>query len=580
MPMDLSETFDDRTPRRAEHGGIRGGAGARGASIRGGGSLRGDGPLRGGATGNAELTRATAAVPPTSAPALPPSPPPPPPGQTSATLPAASPPRRGASPAVAALLSLVFPGLGQLFAGAFRRGLLVALPTLLLVIVIGASLGGGMKALLAWLVQPAVLYGIVILNGIFAVYHLFAIADAFWTARRRRARPAGRRATVILTIALVAAVGLHGLVGGLGVQAYQMVSTVFVSPGTGYGIPEPSFSPDPGEAGTTSPTPTPGPAWAADGRLNLLLIGGDSGPGRTLLRTDTMMLLSVDSTTGRAALFGIPRNLVNVPVAPEDAANFPNGRFPQLLNALYVYAYEHAGAFPDGNCKPRDSDECGKTRGFRAITGAIQQLTGVPLDGAVIVNLNGFVDLVDAVAPHGLWIRTVHVYDSRYPLENGQGYVTIDIPAGCQQLDGHVALEYARSRHQDSDYGRMKRQQQVLLALLRQIDPIAVLPQVSHLLDIAKTNLTLAIPTADIGSLAALAARVDPDTVERLSLDPPDLAEYLTTKEIARVHALVRTVFDGPVAAATPSPSVAPTNAPTTSHAPKPTATPSPCGPA
>jgi polyisoprenyl-teichoic acid--peptidoglycan teichoic acid transferase len=478
------------------------------------------------------------------------------------------------------VLSLVFPGLGQLFAGAFRRGLLVALPTVLLAIVIGASLSGGMKALLAWLVQPAVLYGIVVLNAIFAVYHLFAIGDAFWTARRRQARPAGRRATVILTMALVAAVGLHGLVGALGVQAYQMVSIVFVSPGTGYVIPEPSFSPDPNEAGTPSPTPTPGPAWSADGRLNLLLIGGDSGPGRTLLRTDTMILLSVDATTGRAAMFGIPRNLVNVPVAAEDAKNFPNGRYPDLLNALYVYAYEHPGDFPDGNCMPRDSDDCGKARGFRAITGAIQQLTGVPLDGAVIVNLNGFVDLVDAVVPHGLWIRTVHVYDTRYPLENGQGYVTINIPAGCQQLDGHVALEYARSRHQDSDYGRMQRQQQVLLALLRQIDPIAVLPRVGHLLDIAKTNLTLAIPTADIGSLAALASRVDPESVQRLSFDPPNYAEYLTTKEIARIQKVVRTVFDEPLPTASPSPSLAPTKAPTSSHLPKPTATPSPCGPA
>src|SRR5262249_24112841 len=151
-------------------------------------------------------------------------------------------------------------------------------------------------------------------------------------------------------------------------------------------------------------------AWAADGRLNLLLIGGDAGPGRYLLRTDTMILLSVDQATGQAALFGIPRNLLNVPVAPEDAKFFQtgskatNGRFPGLLNALWVWAYQHPD-FPSGGCTSSDPDVCGKARGFRAITGAVQQLVGVPLDGAVVANLNGFIDLVDAVAPKGVWVQ-------------------------------------------------------------------------------------------------------------------------------------------------------------------------------
>jgi len=297
------------------------------------------------------------------------------------------------------VLSLVFPGLGQMLAGAARRGLLVALPTTLLIIVIGTALGGGLKSLLASLVQPEVVMGIIVVNGVFAIYHLFAVVDAWRVAARLRQRPRpGGRAIAVLAVALVATVGLHGLAGALGVQAYQTVSTVIVPPGGGMSIPDPGF----GSAGSTAtPTPTAAPAWEADGRLNLLLIGGDAGPGRSLLRTDTMILLSVDIATGRAALFGIPRNLVNVPVAPEDAKLFKDGRFPDLLNALWVYAYQRPGVFPDGNCAPANSDLCGKTRGFRAITGAIQQLTGVPLDGAVVVNLNGFVDLVDAVAPHG-----------------------------------------------------------------------------------------------------------------------------------------------------------------------------------
>jgi LCP family protein required for cell wall assembly len=487
------------------------------------------------------------------------------------------PPRRGASPGLAAILSLLFPGAGQLLAGATRRGLLIALPTVLLMIFVGAALSGGLKSLLADLVQPGVIFGIIVVNGIFAIYHLFAIGDAWRVARRVRPGSAGPRSVAILAIALMVAVGLHGLVGGLGVQAYQTDSAVLAQPGSGITIPAPSFAgatPSPGT--TAAPTPTPGPAWAADGRLNLLLIGGDAGPGRYLLRTDTMILLSVDEATGRAALFGLPRNLLNVPVAPEDAGFFKtgnkatDGRFPGLLNALWVWAYQHP-EFPSGGCTPSDSDQCGIARGFRAITGAVQQLVGVPLDGAVVVNLNGFVDLVNAVAPKGVWIRTEHVYDTAYPLENGSGDITLDISAGCHQFHGHLLLAYARSRHQDSDYGRMARQQAVLVALLHQIDPIGMLPQVSHLLDVAKTNLILAIPTADIGSLASLAASVDPATVERIGIDPPDYPEYVTAREVTRIQTAVQTVFLQ--VPATPSPS----HATATAH---PGPTPEPCGPA
>jgi LCP family protein required for cell wall assembly len=470
-----------------------------------------------------------------------------------------APPRRGPTPGVAAILSFILPGLGQALNGAVRRGLLIAVPTLVVVVVIVAALAGGARGVLTELIQPPVLLAVIVANGLFAVYHLLAIGDAFRVARRRGPKPAspGRSAT-LLVVALVATLGLHGLVGGIGLQAYSTVSAIVPSPGSGLTIPIPSFglgTPSPTDA-SAEPTVTPGPAWAADGRLNLLLIGGDSGPKRLLLRTDTMILLSVDVATGRAALFGIPRNLNNAPLAPEDAKAFPKLRFPPFLNALYVYAYTHPKTFPAGGCTPDLSDACRSARGFRAITGSIQQLTGVPLDGAIVVNLNGFVDLVDAVG--GLWLRTERVYDTRYPLESGNGYVTLNITAGCHHLDGHLALAYARSRHQDSDYGRMGRQQQVLVAMLHQLDPLELLPKVPELLDIAKDNLTLAIPAADIGSLASLAASVDPDAITRVEFSPPKYLEVLTTKEIGRIQKVVRTVFDTPLASPGPTASVKP----------------------
>ena len=306
----------------------------------------------------------------------------------------------------------------------------------------------------------------------------------------------------------------------------------------------PGASATPGPSATPTRTATPvaatTPRWARDGRLNLLLIGSDAGPDRWSLRTDTMIVLSVDVKTGRAALFGIPRNLVGVPLPPESAKAVAGGRFPGLLNALYVYAMSHPASFPGGDA-----------RGMRAVSGAVQELVGVRLDGMAVVNLAGFVRLVDELG--GLWIDIPEpLVDRYYPLEDGSGLITIRFAAGCQHLGGKMALAYARSRHQDSDYGRMERQQTVLLALRRQLDPVALVPKVPGLLRIARDTLWTTIARSDIQGLARLAARVDPRRVARVLFVPSRYSSHLDTAEIRAIQARVRTIFDGPLPARDP----------------------------
>jgi LCP family protein required for cell wall assembly len=259
-----------------------------------------------------------------------------------------------------------------------------------------------------------------------------------------------------------------------------------------------------------------------------------------------MVVLSVDIATARAALFGIPRNIVNVPLPPESAGAFRNGRFPQFLNSLYVYALQHPKLFPGG-----------AAGGFRAVTGAIQELVGQPLDGVVVVNLNGFVDLVDAIG--GLWVdQPSRLYDAHYPLPDGSGYIEVSLPAGCHKLDGEHALEYARSRHQDDDYGRMQRQQRVLVALAHQVDPIALLPRVPDLLEIARDNLFTTIAPEQIAGLAVLAAQVDASGIDTIRFSPPTYPEFLNTKAINRIRDRFATVFDQPTASPSPAPATTP----------------------
>jgi LCP family protein required for cell wall assembly len=489
------------------------------------------------------------------------------------------------SPGVAALLSLLVPGLGQAWLGAARRGLLVAAPIVVgLAAVSGYVAGGNTKTLLDAFLKPGVILALLIAVVGLGIYHVLAIQDAYRLGLRQASTPRGwiehgsrprsfRRGlrpllSPLLLVALSAAVAVYGTLAIVGVKAYDAALNIFVQPETGFVIPEASFDPtptagapsQPGPTGLTPPdataTPVPAPQWAADGRLNMLLIGSDAGPGRWQLRSDTMIVLSVDVESARAVMFGIPRNVMNVPLPPESADAFPNGRYPGLLNSLYVYAIQHPRYFPGG-----------EAAGFRALTGAIQQLVGVPLDGALVVNLTGFVDLIDAV--NGLWVDVPYtLYDDQYP--SGAGQVTVYVPAGCQKLDGTEALEYARSRHSSDDYSRMRRQQIVLRALAHQLDPIKLLPKLPKLLDIAGDNLWTTIDENQIANLAVLAARVDSSKIGQVMIEPPIYPEALDGAAIRHIRQTVRTIFEsgGGTGAATPASKGAATPAP--KGAPKP----------
>ena len=91
---------------------------------------------------------------------------------------------------------------------------------------------------------------------------------------------------------------------------------------------------------------TPAAEAIAKPRLNILLVGSDAGPDRTGARTDTMMVASIDTRSGRTTLFGLPRNIgyaqfpVGSPMYEEFPEGFHNRSDPTsgdyLLNAVYA----------------------------------------------------------------------------------------------------------------------------------------------------------------------------------------------------------------------------------------------------
>jgi LCP family protein required for cell wall assembly len=256
-----------------------------------------------------------------------------------------------------------------------------------------------------------------------------------------------------------------------------------------------------------------------------------------------MILLTVDVASGRAALIGLPRNLRFVPVPPPLDATFPGG-FTDLLNGLWVYVDGNPGSYPgDPSVAP-----------FAALQDTIGLLTGVQVDAMAVAELQGFARAVDALGGLDISVPSA-VYDARYPAPDGSGDVELFIAAGPQHLDGWHALAYARTRHQDSDYQRMDRQQTVLVALQRQLR-CNLITRLPALLEITRDTLWTNLPLDQLAGVVELGGRVDPDRIVRLTITPPDYSPTLDAATIERIRAAVAGVFAAPEP--TPVPSATP----------------------
>ncbi|WP_426562385.1 LCP family protein [Angustibacter sp. McL0619] len=242
-----------------------------------------------------------------------------------------------------------------------------------------------------------------------------------------------------------------------------------------------------------------------DGRLNVLLMGGDAGSDRIGVRPDSLTLASIDVSTGRTVLLSFPRNMQNIPFpasSPMHAA-LPHGfdcGDTCLLNAVYTYATEHKGLYP-----PEVKDP-----GAQATMDAVSAISGLKVNYYVLMDLQGFSDLVDAVGGVRINVRQA------LPIGNGTTLKT-----GTHTLNGYHALWYARSRHADSDYARMARQRCVMTAMLDQLDPQTVLTRFRSIA-LASTGLVrTSVPQSQIGMLVELALKAKSQKISSVQFVPP-----------------------------------------------------------
>ncbi|AXT85733.1 LytR family transcriptional regulator [Aeromicrobium sp. A1-2] len=267
-----------------------------------------------------------------------------------------------------------------------------------------------------------------------------------------------------------------------------------------------------------------------DGRYNVLLLGGDSGPDRSGLRPDSLTVASIDRDTGRTVLVGLPRNLQDVPFPSGSVMNkqSPHGFDCEgcELNGVNTWANDHAKLFGE------------KDPGIKATMGAVEEITGLKLNYYALVNMHGFATLVDAVGGVRMNVK------ERTAIGGIGSPIRGWIEAGDQKLNGSQTLWYSRSRVQNDDFSRMGRQKCVMNAMLQQLSPQKVLLNVEKIATSSKALLTTDIPKQDLDVFVGLALKAKTEKVSTVSLVPPVI--YTGNPDFKKV----RTLVDGAIAKA------------------------------
>ena len=183
--------------------------------------------------------------------------------------------------------------------------------------------------------------------------------------------------------------------------------------------------------------------------MTILLMGVDTGSGSRedtwAGNSDSMILLSVNPTTKKTVMMSLERDILT---------KFKD-KDGETVEAKLNSAYASGGA--------------------KLAISTIQEMMNIHIDRYVLINMKGLVQLVDAVG--GITVN--NTFDFPISIEENEPEYTAKIEPGVQKINGDQAFVYARMRYQDpeGDYGRQKRQREVIKKV---VEKVLSLNSVSH----------------------------------------------------------------------------------------------------
>lgn len=451
-------------------------------------------------------------------------------------------PRTGYWPCLlGALWSVIWPGAGHLVIHRKVKGIIhtltfanLAATFVVLVIVAPVRNRAGLAYVIA---DRSDFVALAISLVVMAFSRLWCTLDAAFRSRPRNAPI--KKTFAALTSAVLVVVGVAPLTVAADYvwQTDRMLERVFASHEAITAMPAP-ITDDGSPIVTTPVAQQPSgnantSAFSGMARVNILLIGGDSGPGRYSTRTDTLMVASIDPASGDTALISIPRNLPALPFPPGTplAERFPDG-FDNIVNGLYPYVMDR-----------KELAGGGDDAGAQALKQGMAQFLGIPIHYYVMVDMLGFVDIIDALGGIDIYVskKVTTPLNPEEGMEEPPEYIEI----GQHHMDGTIALSYARSRYVDSDYGRMGRQRCVIAAIANAAEPMSVALGLGELVSAFGNAVRTDIPRTKLGDFAQLidryAANGGIKQVRSLHLAPPTFDPSSWT--LPQVRTLVATTL-------------------------------------
>lgn len=403
-------------------------------------------------------------------------------------------------------LGTLIPGAGLVLTK--RRAIGIPLVTLALGSAIGALIylvrNGAFRSALDLAARPDVLGTLAIVLVVGGLIWIGSIVLTALTARPGRmtsgqkAGLTGFTAVMCLLVAAPTAVGLRYI------DAHtDAVDDIFTGAADRRDDPEdPSVGPD-----LEHQDP-----WADFPRVNVLLLGSDAGDNRDGVRTDSMMVASIDTQSGDMVLFGIPRNLQNVPIPTNSPLHRVYGDAYDcgtecLMNGIWTAASDLAEENPGwfaGDPNP----------GQTATRQVISSIIGQPIHYTLIVDLKGFEALVDAMGGVEINVQeSVPIGGQTWTDGAGNAHLIEGtergwIETGLQHLNGDEALWYSRSRVTTDDFSRMRRQRCMVGALVDQVNPVRLLQRYPQIAAAAGDNITVDIDQSELPAWAELVERV------------------------------------------------------------------------
>jgi LCP family protein required for cell wall assembly len=248
--------------------------------------------------------------------------------------------------------------------------------------------------------------------------------------------------------------------------------------------PEPSASASASASESAEASPSASlNAEMLERRWTVLFVGLDHSAEREAMglgvNSDALMLVSLAADQSRLTMVSLPRDTVDVPLAD-------GSTYPAKINELYT------------------------TQGIETLRTTMEGVFGVPIDAHLALDLDDMLALIAAV--DGVDVNPPEAI-------NDDQYQDIHLEPGPQELDPETAMKYVRTRL-DTDYSRMRRQQEVIAALVERLTDPERDVDLGSLLE-GFQSLETDLPLEELPTLLELARRAREAEVQNLVVEPP-----------------------------------------------------------